>query len=76
MKWVSKTKIIASGSITALLGFLGLGACCLPIASAVASFLGVSVLFFHYVSQWVIGLGLLLFFILIIIFQIRHQLLD
>ena len=68
MKWLSKTGIVVSGGITALLGFLGLGACCLPIMGSLAALLGVSVLFFHQVSQWFIGLGLFLIFIGIIAF--------
>jgi len=55
--------LLVSGGIVTGLGLLGLGACCLPIAGGIASVLGLSALYFHQASQWLIVLGIVLIII-------------
>ncbi len=60
MNWIKKRWMMFTGGITGGLGFLGLGVCCIPAVGGLTSVLGVSVLFFHQLSQWLIGIGLVL----------------
>jgi hypothetical protein len=73
MKWIKKGWIIFTGGIASGLGFIGLGACCIPAVGGIASVLGVSVLFFHQISQWLIGIGLALLFLGILIFLQKNK---
>lgn len=73
MKSIKKGWLIVTGGFASGLGFLGLGACCVPAVGAAASLMGVSVLFFHQVSQWLIGLGLILLLFGLIIMLRRKR---
>jgi hypothetical protein len=73
MKLIKKGWLLATGVITSGLGFLGLGLCCLPVVGGITSLLGISVLFFHQVSQWLLGFGLLLLLFGLIILLRRQK---
>ena len=58
-----KKGLLGSGFIASILGALGLAACCIPFVTAGLAGVGISILFFHRISQYFLYAGIALILI-------------